>query len=83
MNPPILAFPDFTQQFVLYTDASHSGIGAVLSQSQGGEELVIAYWRRQLQKAERNYSTSEREASAAVAAIKESTPTCMPYTLSL
>ena len=74
VNPPILAFPDFTQQFVLYTDTSDSAIGTVLSQNRGGEERVIAYWSRQLQKAERNYSTIEREALAAVAAIKEFYP---------
>ena len=53
------------------TDASGTAIGTVLSQDVEGEEKVIAYWSRQLNKAERNYSTTEREALAAVAAIKE------------
>ena len=74
VSPPILAFPDFKEKFVLYTDASDSAIGAVLSQIQEGKERVIAYWSRQLQKAERNYSTTEKEALAAVAAIKEFYP---------
>ena len=52
VNPPILAFPDFRKQFVLYTDASDSAIRGVLSQDQEGEERVIAYWSRQLQKSE-------------------------------
>jgi transposase InsO family protein len=74
VSPPILAFPDFKEKFVLYTDASDSAIGGVLSQIQEGKERVIAYWSRQLQKAERNYSTTEKEALAAVAAIKEFYP---------
>ena len=70
VSPPILAFPDFSRQFILYMDASDTSIGAVLSQSQNGQEQVISYWSRQLQKAERNYSTIEREALAAVSAVK-------------
>ena len=73
-NPPILSFPCFTVPFVLHTDASGSAMGAVLSQVQEGQEQVIAYWSRQLDKAQRNYSTIEREALAAVAAIKEFLP---------
>ena len=38
MSPPILAFPDFNQQFILYTDASDSAIGGVLSQNKDGME---------------------------------------------
>ena len=71
VSPPILAFPDFKEKFVLYTNASDSAIGAVLSQIQEGKERVIAYWSR---KAERNYSTTEKEALAAMAAIKEFYP---------
>ena len=73
-TPPILAYPQFNHPFIVATDASGTAIGAVLSQDVEGEEKVIAYWSWQLNKAERNYSTIEREALAAVAAIKEFFP---------
>ena len=38
MEAPILAYPNTTASFILDTDASNHGIGAVLSQVQGGEE---------------------------------------------
>jgi hypothetical protein len=73
-NPPILAYPDFTKIFIVHTDASESAIGGVLSQKFDEGEKVIAYWSRQLRKAERGYSTIEREALAIVAAVKEFYP---------
>lgn len=54
-NPPILAYPDFEWQFVLHTDASDKGLGAVLYQSQNGKLRVIGYGLRTLTPAERNY----------------------------
>lgn len=47
-TPPILGYPDFTQEFILHTDASAKALGAVLCQSQNGYEHVISYWIRQL-----------------------------------
>ena len=73
-SPPILGYPDFSQPFILHSDASANAIGAVLSQLQSGKETVISYWSRQLSKAERNYSTIEREALAVVCAVKEFYP---------
>ena len=34
MNSPVLAFTDYTKDFLLETDASKEGLGAVLSQKQ-------------------------------------------------
>ena len=46
LNAPILAYLDLTKRFILDTDASCYGIGAVLSQIQDGRERVIAYGSR-------------------------------------
>ncbi|KAI3368204.1 hypothetical protein L3Q82_007930 [Scortum barcoo] len=51
---------------LLDTDASDWGIGAVLSQVQGGEERLLAYGSRRLSVTEQNYCTSRRELLAAV-----------------
>ena len=42
-HPPIMAFPDFGHDFMLYTDASDTAVGSVLSQKIDGKERVIAY----------------------------------------
>lgn len=54
-NPPVLAYLNFDQPFVLHTDASNEGLGAVLYQHQEGKLRVIAYGSRSLTPAERNY----------------------------
>ena len=68
--PPILSFPSGEGQFILDTDASNHGIGAVLSQFQEGEEKVIAYFSRIFNKAERNYCVTRRELLAVVDSVK-------------
>ena len=70
-STPVLAFPNFQQPFILETDASGIGLGAVLSQQQeDGSIRPSAYASRGLQKHERNYSISELEALAVVWASK-------------
>ncbi|GJX86260.1 putative reverse transcriptase domain-containing protein [Tanacetum coccineum] len=56
----ILALPEGSENFVVYCDASHKGLGAVLMQ----REKVIAYVSRQLKVHEKNYTTHDLELGA-------------------
>ncbi|GJY71125.1 putative nucleotidyltransferase, ribonuclease H [Tanacetum coccineum] len=62
----ILALPEGNDDFVVYCDASHQGLGAVLMQI----EKVIAYASRQLKPNEENYTTHDLELGAVVFALK-------------
>ena len=64
LNYPVLRFPDFTKEFFLSTDASDFAISAVLEQQHGDDLHPVAFISRQLNKAERNYSTTEKECLA-------------------
>ena len=61
VNAPILAFPDYKLPFILHTDSSTEGLGAVLYQKQEGKLRVIAYASRSVTKTESNYPTHKLE----------------------
>ena len=64
---PILTLPVEGKDFIVYCDASYSGLGAVLMQ----ERNVIVYASRQLKVHERNYPTHDLELAAVVFALKQ------------
>ncbi|GJV73004.1 putative reverse transcriptase domain-containing protein [Tanacetum coccineum] len=63
---PILALPKGSENFIVYCDALHKGLGAVLMQNK----KVIAYASRQLKIHEKNYTTHDLELGAVVFALK-------------
>ncbi|KAI3754492.1 hypothetical protein L1987_54276 [Smallanthus sonchifolius] len=65
-SAPILSFPEGIDNFVVYCDASHQGLGCVLMQ----RDNVIAYASRQLKVHEKNYTTHGLELGAVVFALK-------------
>ena len=71
---PILAYPDHSLPFILDTDASQVGTGAVLSQIQQGQERPIAYYSKMYSKEEANYCVTRQELLAIVKALKHFRP---------
>ncbi|GJY84317.1 putative reverse transcriptase domain-containing protein [Tanacetum coccineum] len=65
-SAPILALPEGSEDFVVYCDASHKGLGAVLMQ----REKVISYASRQLKIHEKNYTTHDLELGSVVFSLK-------------
>ena len=70
ISSTVMKNPDPNQTFVLQTDASNVGVGAVLS--QGEDDRPIAYSSWKLLDRERNYSTIEKECLAVVLGINNS-----------
>ena len=67
---PILTLPCDQGMFILDTDASNHGIGAVLSQVQDGEERVVSYASRLYSNAEHRYCVTRKELLAVVFFVK-------------
>ncbi|GJU78577.1 putative reverse transcriptase domain-containing protein, partial [Tanacetum coccineum] len=65
-SAPILALPEGSEDFVVYCDVSHKGLGDVLIQ----REKVIAYASQQLKVHEKNYTTHDLELGLVVFALK-------------
>jgi hypothetical protein len=53
----LLNYPDWSKPFDIHTDASDKQLGAVISQNN----KPIAFFSRRLSKAQRNYTTTEKE----------------------
>lgn len=71
MEPPILAYPNFLRDFLLETNVSGAGLGAVLAQRQEDNKIQpVAYASCILQPHEKNYGISEIEALVVVWAVK-------------
>ena len=68
---PVLRQPDYTQEFVLYTDACDYAIGGALTQKHDGKPCVVAYISRSLLGPELNYSVQEKEALGIVHGVKK------------
>ncbi|OMH83426.1 Retrovirus-related Pol polyprotein from transposon [Zancudomyces culisetae] len=71
ISTPILAHPVWSEKFIITTDASIDGVGAILAQNIEGEERTIEYISRTTNKFERNYSISHLEGLAVIWAIKK------------
>ena len=73
---PVLSYPRFgpESQFILETDESFLGLGAVLAQKQDGQVQPLAYASRTLNPQEKNYGITEMETLAVVWAAKHLHP---------
>jgi hypothetical protein len=63
----LLAYPDFNKPFIIHTDASHTQLGAVISQ----DDKPIAFYSRKLKPEQTRYTTTERELLSIVETLKE------------
>ena len=63
----LLSYPDFEKTFHIYTDASHTQLGAVITQ----DKKPIAFYSRKLNEAQTRYTTTERELLSIVETLKE------------
>lgn len=74
ISPKILTYPDFTEEFEIFVDASEIGFGAVLTQTHDNINRPIYYASKSFTKGEQNKSTIEQELIAIHWAIKQFRP---------
>ena len=80
MSTPILAFADYTKDFLLKTDASKDGLRAVLSQKEAdGHFHLVTYGSQALTAHEKNYHSTKLEFLALKGAITEHFKECLLY----
>ncbi|GFU60926.1 retrovirus-related Pol polyprotein from transposon 297 [Trichonephila clavipes] len=71
IDKPALYAPNFEREFIVQTDASNAGMGAVLTQlTEQGEEHPILYLSKKFSEVEKRYCTTEKECASIVFAIK-------------
>ncbi|GFW75310.1 retrovirus-related Pol polyprotein from transposon 297 [Trichonephila clavipes] len=71
IDKPVLYAPNFVREFIVQTDASNAGMGAVLTQlTEQGEELPILYLSKKFSEVEKRYCMTEKECASIVFAIK-------------
>jgi len=63
----VLAYPDYCEKFEIYTDASNSQIGSVITQ----KNRPLAFFSRKLSDTQKPYNTTEKELLAIVETLKE------------
>lgn len=74
VEAPVLPYPDPKLPYLLDTDASAEGIGAVLSQVKDGREHVVAYYSAKFSRPERNYCVTRKELLAVVRSLEHFHP---------
>ena len=70
-SAPVLRLPDFQKEFVLRTDASDTGLGAVLLQKHDDQLFPVAYASKKLSGAPKSYATVEKECLAIIWGIEK------------
>jgi hypothetical protein len=76
-NPPVLAYPDYSKQFHIFTDASNCGQGAALMQLEENEKSkfnAISYYSRSLSASEKRQAPVHNEMGAIIAALRAFKP---------
>jgi hypothetical protein len=61
---PILQFPEFSWPFIITIDVLRNAASCILSQGETGNYFPLAFASRTVNKAERNYSTTDQEKAA-------------------